>query len=179
MPPKRECGGCTVCCTVLPIQSDGLQKQSGTACPHCDEGAGCTIYDRRPRACRAFLCGWRELAFIPEELRPDRCGILIVADPNDVPAGYRKMPGVKFVVTGGRNALAYEPFLECLAGLIEGRAPTFLAVPGPPGRFFAKAFLNERLAAPVRVLDGAAMIAALTTIFDELSKGPFDPVEFA
>jgi hypothetical protein len=177
MQPKRECGGCTVCCTSLPIQSDGLEKQAGVACQNLCEG-GCAIYDKRPRACRAFLCGWRELSFIPEALRPDWCGVLIVADPNDIPPGYRNMPGVKFVITGGKEALAHAEFLECLAGLIEGRAPTFLAIPGPPGHFFAKMFLNERLAGAVRALDANAMTETLTAIAEELAKGPFDPVAF-
>ena len=179
MAPTRECGGCTLCCTVLPIRSDGLEKQSGTHCPHCTENVGCTIYPKRPSACRAFLCGWRELPFIPDDMRPDRCGILVVADPNDIPPGYRKMPGVKFVVTGGKETLANESFLECLAGLVHARAPAFLAVPGPPGFFFAKAFLNLRLADAVERQDGAAMIEALTPIMAELAAGPFEPVDFS
>jgi hypothetical protein len=41
---------------------------------------GCSIYLDRPKTCRVFLCGWirEEMngVLVPEEFRPDRCGIV-------------------------------------------------------------------------------------------------------
>lgn len=177
--PGRECGGCTQCCLVLPVNSPELTKQSGVLCTHCDPGVGCAIHATRFPVCRSFQCGWRLLPIVPDDLRPDRSGILVVADEDNIPPGYRDMAAVKFVITGGRAALERTSFLECLAGLIHGGAPTFLTVPGPPGSFFAKAFLNERLKDAVAQRNAAAMIGLLMQIMDELENGPFEPVTFA
>ena len=176
--PARECGGCTICCAVLPIASEQFDKQAGVLCTHCNEAAGCRIYETRPGPCRAFLCGWRELALIPDDLRPDRSGILVVAGEDEAPPGYRQMPGVKFVILGGKASLEAASFLECLAGLIDARAPTYLGVPGPPGHFFTSTFLNVRLSDAVSRRDGGAMIRLLGEIMDALAGGAFEPVIF-
>ena len=33
-------------------------KQDFQWCPHCNPGAGCTIYQKRPGRCRDFNCQW-------------------------------------------------------------------------------------------------------------------------
>src|SRR5262249_4530121 len=51
MTNKRECGKCSLCCKLLPIQE--LNKPIDTWCPHCRPGhGGCTIYSSRPSECR-------------------------------------------------------------------------------------------------------------------------------
>jgi hypothetical protein len=75
--PERACGDCTVCCTVPAIPE--LQKAADSPCVHCVK-AGCAIYDRRPAACEAFFCGWRRLADLPDDLRPDRCGVVVMLE---------------------------------------------------------------------------------------------------
>jgi hypothetical protein len=71
---RRNCGGCTACCTVLAV--DELRKPMRWACQHlaCN---GCRIYEARPKGCREFDCLWLrgEIAG-NESRRPDRLGII-------------------------------------------------------------------------------------------------------
>jgi hypothetical protein len=75
----RTCGTCTLCCKLMGIVE--LEKRPGAWCGHCDKGRGCTIYARRPPTCRDFSCMWlANPETMGEELRPDRCRVVIVAD---------------------------------------------------------------------------------------------------
>ncbi len=70
----RSCGGCEACCTALRIVQLGKPVFQG--CTHLTCG-GCGIYDRRPRVCRGYECGWK-LGLGEEKLcRPDKLGALI------------------------------------------------------------------------------------------------------
>lgn len=73
---ERTCGGCTACCTALRVSA--IEKPAGTPCMHAG-AEGCSIYDDRPAACRAWSCLW--LRATPQVLgdrhRPDRLGILL------------------------------------------------------------------------------------------------------
>lgn len=70
---KRECGGCTACCTTHGINE--LQKKPGKPCQFCDEGVGCKVYNNRPASCRYFACEWLKGAF-GDNKRPDYCGVV-------------------------------------------------------------------------------------------------------
>jgi hypothetical protein len=71
----RECGACTVCCTVL--AETELQKPMRCACRHVGL-AGCGIYETRPKGCREFHCLWLRGALgADESLRPDHLGVLL------------------------------------------------------------------------------------------------------
>lgn len=57
--PRRECGGCRLCCKVLAVQE--IDKPRGQWCPHNTKPnapGGCSIYDRRPAQCSDFQCLW-------------------------------------------------------------------------------------------------------------------------
>jgi len=55
----RQCGKCTMCCTVLGVdEPPHLTKPPDTKCQHCVPGKGCMIYERRPRKCQNFYCQW-------------------------------------------------------------------------------------------------------------------------
>lgn len=72
MDPKRKCGLCTACCTVLGVPE--ISKPHQTKCEHqC--GDGCTIYEDRPSTCKGFFCAWR-LGYFTEDDRPDRVGVV-------------------------------------------------------------------------------------------------------
>ena len=78
----HECGGCTLCCTLVPVDAVDLKKPGFVPCPHLRDlllvaGPGCGIYDTRPRPCRAWSCVWLTSPGLPPELRPDRCGWVI------------------------------------------------------------------------------------------------------
>ena len=53
----RSCGDCSMCCKLLKIEEDEINKPANQWCKHCRPGAGCTIYNDRPLVCRAF-CLW-------------------------------------------------------------------------------------------------------------------------
>jgi len=63
-----------MCCFTTHVSE--LPKPSWTICPHCT-GFGCGIYPTRPASCRAFECGWYRDPAAPDDLRPDRCGVMI------------------------------------------------------------------------------------------------------
>ena len=174
--PDRQCDGCTVCCAVLPIDTPQFQKQSGVLCTHCAVGAGCTIHATRPPVCREWYCGWRYLAFLTDAMRPDRGGILPVFDTEDIPDGYSIRPAVKFIVTGGVEALRAMAFLEVVAALARQRLPMFLAAPGPPGRHMAKSFLNAGLEAAAADGAPAGVNRVMEGIYALLIKGEFEPI---
>lgn len=73
----RVCGACQLCCKLVPVPS--IDKAAGQRCVASRVGHGCTIYARRPMACRTWSCRWladRETAGMP---RPDRCHYVIDA----------------------------------------------------------------------------------------------------
>ena len=71
---SRECGACTVCCTVMAVTE--LRKPSRRACDHVGR-AGCRIHPDRPLGCREFNCLWLRGAVAGDEaLRPDVLGVM-------------------------------------------------------------------------------------------------------
>jgi hypothetical protein len=98
--PPRACGSCSLCCKVMGI--DELDKPPGAWCPKFKAGAGCTIHGAHPASCRAFQCMWLISPAMPEEVRPDRCRVVLTlehgganiiahADPAD-PQAWRRQP---------------------------------------------------------------------------------------
>ncbi len=59
-----------------------LSKPACTWCRLAKPGAGCTAYETRPESCRTFECVWLQsqkmASPLPAELRPDRCGAVMV-----------------------------------------------------------------------------------------------------
>jgi hypothetical protein len=74
MSARRECGACSLCCTVLRV--DELRKLGGTPCVHQREGGGCRIHPTRPAICRAYQCLWLRGA-LGDDDRPDRLGAVL------------------------------------------------------------------------------------------------------
>jgi len=90
----NPCGGCTLCCLLTHIPA--LGKKVYQRCGQCEEGVGCSDYNGRPRACKAFVCVWRD-ENLPATLRPDRCHIMFERLPESstyvglVKPGYENM----------------------------------------------------------------------------------------
>lgn len=81
----RQCGSCTLCCKLIPVEE--LSKPSGHRCKHQRHGKGCAIYERRPMSCREWSCMWLkgEEDGGPLELsRPDHSGYVIDEVPDIV-----------------------------------------------------------------------------------------------
>ena len=71
-----------MCCSALDIPE--FNKPPGPACEHCIASGGCKIYDTRPQLCRDFECEWLTERTLPQTLRPDKVGtILMEADDTD------------------------------------------------------------------------------------------------
>lgn len=79
----RSCGDCTGCCTIVPVPQ--VQKAAHERCRFlaavapfeaAPRAGNCTIYADRPSSCRAWSCLWLVDMDLPDEARPDRCGVV-------------------------------------------------------------------------------------------------------
>lgn len=170
----RSCGGCTVCCHVLPIDTPELRKRPGIACTHCG-AQGCTIYETRFPICRSYYCGWHYLAALGPEWRPDLSGVLVSPRQGDVPPGYPE-EGIEFLVLGGEKAVRRRGFAAHIAEFVAKGIPVHIAVPGPPGYFAAHVFVNETLKRAVARRDHGAVTAALLRILKAAVHHDFVPM---
>src|SRR6185503_13697850 len=76
---KRECGGCTACCSALGVVA--LRKPMFTNCVNCT-ASGCGIYADRPEECSRFECLWLTDpagVLLRDEERPDKSGVIFYA----------------------------------------------------------------------------------------------------
>lgn len=80
----RECGDCVACCIHTQIDTPELVKPLGQACRHCTN-TGCAIYETRFPVCRSWQCLWKHVGALPDEFRPDLCGLMIVLDQQESP----------------------------------------------------------------------------------------------
>ena len=76
--PGKSCGPCTMCCKVLVL--DHFKKDAGILCSPCIVKGGCSIYEKRPQVCQDFECDWMMERSIPQTLRPDKVGTLLMED---------------------------------------------------------------------------------------------------
>lgn len=175
----RQCGACTVCCSILPINTNGLKKTANLLCEHCNEGQGCRIYETRPNVCRNFYCEWRLNPHIPATWRPEKSGVFVERVPRehiqDVPQGYGSDYAILFMLLRP-DAIERPALIETVADYIFRRVPIFLSIPGPVGYFPAQVFLNEAMesAAARRDLDG--MMIVLRQALNALKRQEFDRV---
>lgn len=68
----RVCGECNLCCRVLGIKDEQLQKPKDQWCDFALKKCGCSIYHGRPQICRDFECLWLRGQFGGPEFRPDK-----------------------------------------------------------------------------------------------------------
>lgn len=74
---ERSCEECQVCCEIMGVSE--LGKPYTTRCEHqCP--SGCAIYGSRPPGCRSFFCFWKMMGVFPDDLRPDKSGVLLCFD---------------------------------------------------------------------------------------------------
>jgi len=175
--PGRECGGCTVCCKELTIETDAIRKVQGVLCVHCTPGSGCGIYQQRPEICRTWFCQWRRYAWLDDTWRPDRSQLLLRATDDDVPKGYASGIGVVFDVLGPCEILLQPAALNVIATLIDAGIATFLSVPALPGWAGGRVLLNPSLEAVVRDRDGDRMMERLFDAFQLSALHEKVPIE--
>ena len=81
MRERDACGRCHVCCDAPSVEA--FDKPCWKLCQHARKGrfGACSIYEDRPEECRTFSCAWLDNHDMPDEFRPDRCGIMLVGRP--------------------------------------------------------------------------------------------------
>lgn len=143
----RACGACNACCTHLVIADVGIDKLPGALCGHWRAGSGCSIYETRPNVCRTYHCGWRCLADLGEEWRPDRSGIMINfrSAPDQAPGEMI----AHLLVVGGAEVAKSRHFAGLAASMVDGGTITHFVVPGAPGTPGQHVVLNPRIAGAV------------------------------
>lgn len=169
----RECGGCTVCCTVLPIETPELRKVPGVTCEHC-VGGGCAIYETRFPICRTYFCGWHSLAALGPEWRPDQSGVLLTPLNEGLPPGYPD-GGIEFLVLTGESAIQRNGFVELVTRSILAGAATYLAFPGPAGHYSARVLVNDALRPAITRRDRTGVLSVLLKILASAANHKFAP----
>src|SRR5262245_26245341 len=77
----RKCGGCTLCCKLLPVRE--LGKGAGVRCQHQRSGKGCAVYGPgMPPSCHLWSCAW--LTGAVSGRRPDRAHYVVDTMPDFV-----------------------------------------------------------------------------------------------
>ncbi|MSP94045.1 MAG: hypothetical protein EXR00_02145 [Alphaproteobacteria bacterium] len=175
--PGRECGECTVCCSLLTIDTPEFQKMPRTPCTHLGPGGkGCAIHATVYPVCRAYHCAWRYLQVLGEEWRPDKSGILTEFQNEGFPANYPSRPGLRITITGPLETVFEPGFAALLIGLIRAGVPIALSIPGPVGHYPAGAFINDALKEAVAAKDSARIVAGLREILRGLEGHVYNPV---
>ena len=82
---KKECGTCTKCCEGwLKAKIIEHDMYPGKPCFFIETGKGCTIYADRPKdPCKDFLCAWMKIEDMPDEFKPENCGVIMHYQQND------------------------------------------------------------------------------------------------
>jgi hypothetical protein len=176
--PGRECGGCAACCIELHINAPALQKLAGVRCANLKADCRCAIYETRPKVCADFECGWRLMAALGDDWRPDRSGIILIPKTTGNPPGYRADSGVQIMLLRG-DAIHKKELPGLIAAWVTARAPVFLTLAAPLGYLAKSAFLNESVAGAVRRNDRAGLIDALQEVAEELRRQKLEPADFS
>jgi hypothetical protein len=84
MTTRRECGGCQLCCKLLPVPP--LQKKAGQRCRFQKFGKGCAVYHtpKMPFECGMWNCRWLVNDDADDLSRPDRSHYVIDLMPDFV-----------------------------------------------------------------------------------------------
>lgn len=124
--PDRECGDCTECCTVLTVDTPDFKKPAGTPCVNLT-ARGCSIHAVRPTICRTWFCGWRRVAGLPEEARPDRSGLLVSLNFVREPQNCFEGVSINVRLLEGSDALANGMAATVLDSLCDQLVPVWFS----------------------------------------------------
>jgi hypothetical protein len=148
-----------------------MQKIPNSMCRHLLVG-GCNIYHDMPTVCRTYFCGWRCLAFLDEEWRPDKSGVLIESGTADS-GGSDTI--ILVLVANPLKTVRQQWFLDFIRAGIGQKAKLFLSLPGARGKAKAALPLNTsemRLAAAHSL---GKVRLALEEVLRRLSRHEFKP----
>jgi len=81
---RRQCGTCTLCCRLLPVQTIG--KPAGVKCVHARYGKGCLVYHKPsegfPNECGVWSCRWLVDPYGQDLRRPDHAHYVVDIMPD-------------------------------------------------------------------------------------------------
>ena len=175
--PGRECGGCTICCTELHIDAPELKKLAGVRCPNLQDDCKCAIYAARPDTCRGFECGWRVMAALGDDWRPDKSGIVLIPKTKGNPPGYRAGSGVQIMFLR-RDAMHNSELPGAIAAWVNARVPLFLTLAAPVGFIAESDFLNVIAESAVRQRDRNALVRLIEDTTISLERRTLRPAAF-
>lgn len=144
--PGKSCGPCTLCCSLVPVKEIGLAAFH--RCQHVrtppEAQFGCSIYANRPFSCRSWSCSWLS-SELPDELRPDRCGVVIDPMPDLIRANGEEVPCAQLWVSRGHEEdWQHNPINAVIRTILEqGMAVLWRLPPGPDGKLLARAFRKD------------------------------------
>lgn len=124
--PGRECGACTICCTVLRVDSPDFRKPEDTPCRHLGT-QGCTIHAVRPDICRTWFCAWRRVEGMAEEARPDRSGLLVSLNFERAPRNCFEAVSLTVRLLPGSDAISNGIAAAVLDALCDGLVPVWFS----------------------------------------------------
>lgn len=106
---NRQCGGCTLCCKLLPVRE--LHKGAGERCQHQRAGRGCAIYraPNMPLSCALWSCRWLSRDDTGGLSRPDRAHYVL-----DIMPDY---------ITATDNATGNSQTVECIQIWVDPKYP--------------------------------------------------------
>jgi hypothetical protein len=158
--PGRSCGECTVCCVELTIEDPKLHKAAGVRCGNLTSAHTCAIYEERPQTCQLFFCGWRQLRWIDDQMRPDESGVLILVHTASHGLQAGVCLGVGFLILD-QSSLDSQRVARAVAATVAAGVPVALHTPGPPGKPASQVRVDEVLRGAVWARDNAAILAIL------------------
>jgi hypothetical protein len=161
---------------VLNIDSKEFQKFPGVACSYLRQGKGCAIHATVFPTCRHYYCGWRYLSRLGDDWRPDKSGVLVDFQTEELPPAYAGRTAVRLMIVGPLETMFERRFLEVTRSLIASGTPVILAVPGPPKHFPASVFLNDLLKDAVKNGDFARVERVFRDLAAGLHSHRFNPV---
>lgn len=117
----NTCGSCTLCCQLVPVEEINLP--AFTRCPKLRSvvatAPGCSVYANRPRSCVAWSCHWLQEDW-PDELRPDRCGVVVDILPDLIMLNGAEMPAMQiWAAPGYEMSFDTQPVLAIVLAIVE------------------------------------------------------------
>lgn len=150
--PDRECGECVACCKILEIRAPELQKSADTLCQYCT-GVGCGIYENRPEVCRTWYCLWRRIPSMPDDLRPDKCGVVFSLDAHNPPRILFESIYIVARAVDDSDALAKPAAASAVAMFIEqGALPVWISFKGQKKMIYPDQQLADAILQPTQTI---------------------------
>jgi hypothetical protein len=142
---KKTCGTCTACCSTVPVEEIGLP--AFTRCPKLRSvvfaAPGCSIYPDRPNSCETWSCHWLKDDW-PDDLRPDRCGVVVDIIPDLIRVNGTEMPALQiWALPGYEMAFTEQPVMAIVLAITAQGHAVIWRWRGADGQQTGRALFND------------------------------------